>query len=111
MDKSNPKYDEFKNKFKNLLIIEMGFKTDQYVNTTDLIKDVEMMLFQQYNLLAAAGSTDFDLVQKFQEFFKKETENLKDLPLVVPSGPVHKTVTQHKQKRPEQVKRAVGHTQ
>lgn len=56
LDKENPKYDEFKSKFKNLLIIEMGFKTNMYANTSDIIKDVKLMLFQQFNLLAAAGS-------------------------------------------------------
>jgi len=90
-DKNNPKYDEFKSSFKNLLIIEMTFKTGAYyANTNDLIKDVDLMILAQFNMLAAAGSADFGKVKTFSDFFKSETEALKDLPLIFVSTPVPK---------------------
>lgn len=88
LDTTNPRYEEFKKKFRNLTLIEMQFRRGEYASTSALQEDIDEMLYCQMCMTMAAGSGDYDKAEEFQIFFNEQFEalQLKDLPLTVSSG-------------------------
>lgn len=89
LSKHSPLWDQYKNDWKALAMIDAMHRCGKYTNSKEIISDINNLILTKFSMLSASGdSDDIIKVQAFQRYFDQISQGLDNLPLTNKMRPI-----------------------